>query len=251
MKRFVKSFFFIVAMLSLSCNSKLEAEKVYKTKSLSIQQIATNTYVHTSILSIPDYGDFPCNGVVFINEGEAIVIDTPPNDSVSAELITWINEEKNASIKAVVPSHFHNDCLGGLKEFHKRGITSYANERTIELAKEDQVEVPMNALSREESIIIGMEEMLIRFMGAGHTEDNCIAIIPSDQVLFGGCLVKEIGAGKGYLGDANTEEWSNTVRKIKMAYPEIETIVPGHGKHGDIELLDYTIELFQEPNVKE
>ena len=39
---------------------------------------------------------------------------------------------------------------------------------------------------------------------------------PSENIMFGGCLIKEIDAGKGYLGDANIANWSMTVEKVKM-----------------------------------
>ncbi|MCK0206070.1 MBL fold metallo-hydrolase [Ornithobacterium rhinotracheale] len=55
---------------------------------------------------------------------------------------------------------------------------------------------------------------------------------PKDQVLFGGCLVKELGAGKGNLSDAFPKEWSATIQKVKHAYPEAKIVVPGHGKIG-------------------
>ncbi|MBT8184938.1 MAG: subclass B1 metallo-beta-lactamase, partial [Eudoraea sp.] len=58
------------------------------------------------------------------------------------------------------------------------------------------------------------------------------------------CMIKALNAPKGNLNDANTEEWASTVRKIKSAYPDLEIIVPGHGKWGDITLLNYTIKLF-------
>jgi metallo-beta-lactamase class B len=63
--------------------------------------------------------------------------------------------------------------------------------------------------------------------------------------LFGGCLIKELEANKGYLGDATIADWSNTVEKIKKQYPNLKIVVPGHGEHGDQGLLDYTIKLFK------
>jgi len=63
--------------------------------------------------------------------------------------------------------------------------------------------------------------------------------------MFGGCLIKELNATKGYLGDANTKDWSSTVLKVKSAYPNVKIIVPGHGNYGDQKLLDYTIQLFK------
>jgi len=73
-------------------------------------------------------------------------------------------------------------------------------------------------------------------------------------VLFGGCLIKELDASKGYLGDAskgylgdaNVKAWSNTVTKIKKAYPKLQIVVPGHGAIGNQALLDYTIKLFNQ-----
>ena len=63
--------------------------------------------------------------------------------------------------------------------------------------------------------------------------------------MFGGCLIKELDATKGYLGDANVAAWSNTVEKVKNAYPNVKIIIPGHGNYGDKKLLDYTINLFK------
>jgi metallo-beta-lactamase class B len=54
-----------------------------------------------------------------------------------------------------------------------------------------------------------------------------------------------LNASKGYLGDANTADWSNTVEKIKKEYPNLKIVVPGHGEFGDQKLLDYTIKLFK------
>ena len=59
-------------------------------------------------------------------------------------------------------------------------------------------------------------------------------------------MIKELGAGNGNLEDANVDEWSATVRKAKSAYPEAQIVIPGHGKIGGTDLLDYTIEMFAE-----
>ena len=50
----------------------------------------------------------------------------------------------------------------------------------------------------------------------------------------------------GYLGDANIAQWSTTVRRVKGKFPNLRTVIPGHGKVGDRSLLDYTIQLFNE-----
>jgi metallo-beta-lactamase class B len=71
-----------------------------------------------------------------------------------------------------------------------------------------------------------------------------VGYFDKEQVLFGGCLIKELDATKGYLGDALVGEWSATVEQVKNAYPKLKWVVPGHGQVGDVSLLDYTIQLF-------
>ena len=147
-------------------------------------------------------------------------------------------------MKAVVATHFHSDCLGGINAFHKREIPSYANNQTIELAKSANVSFPQKGFDQSLEMKVGSKVILNEFFGEGHTKDNIVSYFPDDKVLFGGCLIKEEGAGKGYLGDANVNEWSITVKKIKSKFQNVQIVIPGHGKSGSQNLLDYTIELF-------
>ena len=105
-------------------------------------------------------------------------------------------------------------------------------------------------LPHEESLLHCMVPMArmyqISFFGEGHTPDNVVAYLPTDQTLFGGCLIKSLGAGKGNLEDANVQDWSSTVTKIKKSYPNVRIVIPGHGNPGSQDLLDYTIEMFSE-----
>ena len=84
------------------------------------------------------------------------------------------------------------------------------------------------------------------FYGEGHTRDNVVGYIPSEKALFGGCLIKSVNASKGFIGDANVSEWSNSVGRIKRELPDLKIVIPGHGEYGGVELLDYTIELFRQ-----
>jgi metallo-beta-lactamase class B len=92
---------------------------------------------------------------------------------------------------------------------------------------------------------VGDKKVYLGFFGEGHTKDNTIAYFPNDNILFGGCLIKGVDAGKGNLEDANLAAWSATVQNVKNNYPKVKTVIPGHGRLGGIELLDYTIQLFE------
>lgn len=232
----------------LSCSKEKEAFRpkiVYQSDDLIITQLSEHTYQHTSYFLSEDFGKVDCNGMLVQDENEMIVFDTPADSASSVELLSWVNEKLKNKIVAVVSTHFHFDCVGGLKEFHEKNIPSYANFKTIEFAKEKGFNIPQNGFKDSLILDVGNEKAVTKFFGEGHTRDNVVGYFPSENIMFGGCLIKEVGAGKGNLEDANVTEWSNTVEKVKKAYPEAKLIIPGHGKYGNQDLLDYTINLFK------
>ena len=232
-------------LLLISCKTAKIADKSYTSKNLVIEKVADHVYQHTTYLQTDSFGNVPCNGMVAVNGNEAIVFDTPTKDSVSLELIKWISESLKCKVVAVIPTHFHEDCLGGLKAFHDNGIPSYASIKTIEQARLNNYPVPQNGFDGLKEFKVGSAIAIAEFNGEGHTRDNVIGYFPSEKAMFGGCLIKELKATKGYLGDANVGAWSETVRKVKVKYPDAQLIIPGHGKYGDTALLDYTIQLFE------
>ena len=234
---------------NLNCNSRKRdsfiPNEIYKSSDLIITQIAENSFEHTSFKQTKDFGNVPCNGLIVKNNNEVVVFDTPTNDKSSEELIKWVKETLHCKINAIIPTHFHDDCLGGLKAFDEHDIPSYAYFKTIDLAKENNYIVPKNSFKDSLILKVGDENIIVKYFGEGHTKDNVVGYFPSENIMFGGCLIKEVDANKGYLGDANVKDWSSTVEKIKKEYPNVEIIVPGHGKYGNIKLLDYTIKLFK------
>ena len=237
--------FLILGGILISCRERTKEKEVYKSETLLINLISQHAYQHISFLDVKDFGKVPCNGMFVISNNEAIVFDTPCDNETSSELIDWITKSLNCKIMAIIPTHYHIDNLGGLEEFHKRGIPSFAYNKTIQIAKEKDYCVPEHGFDKFIELKVGNEKVYVEFLGEGHTCDNIIGYFPSENIMFGGCLIKEIGSGKGNLEEANTEEWSETVAKVKKKYPNVKKIIPGHGKIGGVELLDYTINLFE------
>lgn len=250
MKNLIKTFLVILLSWSIPIANAQKSEVfkpkvVYQSDDLIITQISNNAYEHVSYLQTQDFGKVPCNGLLVSNDKEAVIFDTPTNDKSSEELIKWFTDKLHLKIKAIIPTHFHDDCLGGLKAFHNHNISSYANFKTIAFAKEKGFTVPKTGFTDALTLKVGKQTVTAKFFGEGHTRDNVVGYFPSEDILFGGCLIKELDATKGYLGDANVEAWSNTVEKVKKAYPKVKLIIPGHGERGDSKLLDYTINLFK------
>ncbi len=234
----------ILTILALGCTSQKKTV-AYSSDTLKIVALSKNSFRHISYLSTNDFGKVACNGYIYLKNGQAIVVDTPTDDATANELIRWISEEKKHTLKAVVINHFHNDCLGGLGAFHSEGVPSYANKATITLAKKEDVPIPQNGFDTQLALNIGGAIVLNRYFGEAHTTDNIVTYVASEELLFGGCMVKSLNAKKGYLGDANTNEWSATIAKIKTAYPGLKIVIPGHGNPGGMELLNYTETLFE------
>lgn len=217
---------------------------VYASTHLEIIPLTAHTYRHVSFITTHDFGNVSCNGLIVVNEGKAVVFDTPTNDSSALELIHWLQYVLKVEVAAVIPTHFHEDCLGGLQAFHAAGIPSYAHQATIDSALTRHVMVPQQGFVDSLRLPIGSRYVSIRFFGAGHTADNVVAYFKDDEVLFGGCLIKALGAGKGYLGDADVKAWPQTVNQVKAVFPSVVWVVPGHGAPGSKKLLKYTIRLF-------
>jgi len=236
---------FLSPVRCISQNLSPESSKtVYQSDALTVTQLTEDVYVHTSFLQTETFGKVACNGMIVTNQNEAVVFDTPADDSSSAELIAWIRTKLHCKINAVIPTHFHEDCVGGLKEFHENNIPSYANQKTIELAKERGFNIPAMGFKNSLKLDVGGENVHAGFFGEGHTRDNIVGYFPAGKVLFGGCLVKELNASKGNLADANVNDWGNTVKSVKARYPDVKFVIPGHGAVGGSALLDYTIKLF-------
>jgi metallo-beta-lactamase class B len=221
---------------------------IYDSPTLQMVRLTRHTYIHHTYLQTDSWGKVSCNGLVYTHGGEAMIFDTPVDDSSAIELLYLVGQQLHARVKGIVVNHFHEDCLGGLQAFHDRGIPSYANSRTLKLAAADTANhpvVPMTGFEDTLTLWVGGKQVLNSYHGRAHTTDNIVSYIPDSRVLFGGCPLKALGAGKGYLGDADTTAWSQTIRNVKAAYPKARYIVPGHGASGGRQLLDYTINMFE------
>lgn len=240
-------FYLGLAILFSQCQTSKKAVQQLG-EGISIQQLSAHLYVHVSYITLSNGSTYPCNGLVYINKGEAMIFDTPLDDASSQALMDWLQKEKKVKIKGVVVNHFHEDCLGTLALFHKAGIPSYANSTTQDLAKAEGFTVPTNGFDQTTQLQVGGESVECWHPGEAHTVDNIVAWISTERTLFGGCMLKSVGATKGNLADANVATWSTSIQQVKTKYPNLKWAIPGHGDSGGMELLDFTIDLFKPEN---
>lgn len=228
--------YFIITALVLYSFS-LSSQEISISENLKIIKIAEHTYLHTGNDN---------NGVIFINNGEAIIISTPETDKETQNLIDWVKSQKTKIVGYII-DRWHPDAMGGINAVHKSDIKTYANILTCEICKQKGLPIPQVSFNNKLELSVGGEKIIAHYLGAAHTEDGIVVWIPKDKVLFGGNEVRSFGGWYGNIGDANLKEWSNTISKVKENYGTAKIVVPGHGKYGGVELLDYTINLYK-PN---
>jgi metallo-beta-lactamase class B len=97
------------------------------------------------------------------------------------------------------------------------------------------------------SLKLNDTEIYCYYLGSGHSSDNIVVWVPSEKILFAGCMVKDIHSKTlGNLSEANIEEWLKTIQKVIDEFPVAEIVIPGHGQIGGKELLWYTQKLLIE-----
>jgi len=86
------------------------------------------------------------------------------------------------------------------------------------------------------------------FLGGGHATDNIVVWLPTENILFGGCMLKDNQATSiGNISDADVTAWPKTLDKVKAKFPSARYVVPGHGDYGGTELIEHTKQIDREP----
>ena len=74
--------------------------------------------------------------------------------------------------------------------------------------------------------------------------DNIVVWIPSEQILFPGCMVKEIRSGNlGNTADGDVKAYPDTITKVLKKFPSAKIVIPGHGNYGGAELIKHTLDI--------
>ena len=213
-------------------------------KDIELIKLTDHAWVHVTYAYIEPYGRVSGNGLIYACNGKAFIFDTPVNDSLTGILLDYLKDTLHIQVTGVISNHWHVDCAGGLGEAHRRGITSYGNNQTIEILKEKGLPAPDKGFTDSATLYLENIPIICRYFGAAHTIDNIVCYIPQEKILFGGCMIKTLGAqSMGNIADADLKQWPLTVTKVLNAFPDARFVIPGHGPYGGTELLRHTIEL--------
>ena len=182
---------------------------------------------------------------------QAFLFDTPVTEEQTKLLVSIIEDSLKLKVVGFVPNHWHSDCMGGLGWLQKKGIASYASQRTIDLAWTNHLPVPEYGFQDSLKLKLSDQTIECYYFGAAHTTDNIVVWIPSEKILFAGCIAKSMSSQSlGNTADGDLKAYPKTVRKVIAKFPDVQIVIPGHGPWGGVELLKHTLELAEQVKTK-
>lgn len=221
-----------------------KAQRIHISKDLELIRLSENAYVHVSWEDSPTFGRFSSNGLLFLQNGQGYLFDTPATDSLTKVLVDWVADSLQTRITGFVPNHWHSDCIGGLKYLQDIGVKSYAHQMTIDIARTKGLPIPSHGFRDSLSLALNDKSVKCYYLGAAHSMDNIVVWIPSEKILFAGCMAKEVAAkGMGNTVDGSLSEWPGTIDKVIAKFPAARIVIPGHGQIGGQEVLKHTRDL--------
>jgi glyoxylase-like metal-dependent hydrolase (beta-lactamase superfamily II) len=189
---------------------------------------------------------------VILGRAEALIIDTRSTYAQAREIQADIRELTDDPVGVVVDTHGHFDHVFGNGIFrpatiwgHERCVTfmvrnGEARKRTIaaeeplladELA-EIVIDPPDRIFATHARIEVGGREVMLRYLGRGHTDHDVVIEVPETDVVFAGDLLEN--GNVPFFGDAYPLDWPATAAGLAVRVKEGSGIVvPGHGAHGD------------------
>lgn len=215
---------------------------------LEVVRLTDHAYVYTAWDEIDGWGRVGSNGLIVVDDGKALMVDSPMTSAQTALLVKWVEEKLQVRLESFVPGHWHSDCVGGMAWLNQQGVQTYAYEETNRILRSQGKEPARESFRDSLRLEVGDLQIGVYFLGGGHATDNVVAWLPEDKVLFGGCMLKDTTAHQiGNISDAaSPQEWMQTVERLESRFPAVEWVVPGHGPVGGTEIFDHTKQVIRE-----
>ncbi len=235
----------ILVITSLIVKSQSLPERIEVSDDIELVRLTERTFIHITYTNSLQFGRYSSNGVIFVEKGDALLLDTPTSVAQTRKLVEWLKDSLGIRVKGFVPNHWHDDCTGGLPYLKGIGVETWANEMTIEILKKRGLPYPDRGFRDSLTLDLNGKQIVCRYFGAAHSLDNITVWIPSEKILFAGCMAKELNSkGLGNTVEGDPEAYPYTIQRVIDEYHDLARIViPGHGAAGSIDLLYHTLRL--------
>ena len=262
--------FLFIPLLTPPVHSELENTIYTLSEELTVERVGEDVYIVTH--SFP----WPANSMLVRCSDTIIVwVDTPYTNDATKDVLDWVTAQFGEIRIVEINTGFHSDNLGGNGCLDKRNVVIYGSDLTVQLMREQAEKTrgqilkwleepkfkryydahatatytePNHVFEIEKGLhlILDGEEIEVYYPGPSHAADNCVVYFPRKKLLFGGCMVKSINSKNlGFTGDADMKQWPISLQKVLKKFSDSQSVVPGHGAIGGIELIQHTLTLFQ------
>lgn len=259
---------FIITILSLTICFNSFALDRQKEHQIKISEDLYYNALNDSTYLITHY--FPTWGgnslVVLVGDQQAVMIDTPYEESGTKALYEWITRSFGKRFLTVINTGYHQDNLGGNRFLRSVGAEIYGSDLTKKLivekgddlkaliidsvknepskrylaAYQSLVFVPPNRtfpLDKGLVLNIGDESFEIFYPGQSHAPDNVVVYLKHRRILFGGCMLKgRMYKKPGFILHANMAKWPGAIKRVEDRFTDAAIVVPGHGDAGGRDL---------------
>jgi glyoxylase-like metal-dependent hydrolase (beta-lactamase superfamily II) len=194
---------------------------------------------------------------VILGRAEVLVVDTRSTYAQAREIQDHLRELTDDPVGVVVDTHGHFDHVFGNGIFrpakiwgHERCVTfmvrnGEARKKTIAVEEplladdlsEIVIDPPDRVFATKARIEVGGREVVLRYLGRGHTDHDIVIEVPGTDVTFAGDLLEN--GNVPFFGDAYPLEWPDTARAIAVRVDaDRGIVVPGHGDHAGRAMAD-------------
>lgn len=210
---------------------------------LKITPLTGDFYVYTTYNTYED-SKVPANGMYLVTKAGVVLFDTPWDTTQFQPLLDSIEKRHQQKVTLCFATHWHSDKTAGLTYYRKQGIRTYTTIRTDELSKKNDKPRAEFLMSTDTVFKAGQYAFEVYYPGEGHTTDNIVIWFSKEKVLYGGCLIKGVDdENLGYLGDANTAAYEQTLINVRQKCRNPKHIIIAHNDWHDLRSLDHSIQM--------
>ena len=210
---------------------------------LKISHLTGEFYIYTTY-STYEGEQVPANGMYLVTNNGIVLFDTPWDTTQFQPLLDSIKLKHNKNVELCIATHWHSDRTEGLEYYKQKGIKTYTTVLTDEFSKKNNKKRAEFLMTTDTTFNVGQFSFEIYYPGQGHTADNIIVWFDKEKILYGGCLIKGADAENlGYLGDANTTAYENTLKNVQKKCPNPKFIIISHSDWNNINSLKHSIKL--------
>jgi metallo-beta-lactamase class B len=181
------------------------------------------------------------NSVVFVGPDTVTVVGATWSPETARLLYGEIRKVTPKPVADVVDTNYHPDRAGGNAFWKSVGARIHATEMTRDLLQREwkgvvdwtraaipdypaiDVTLPTDVHAGDFELQGGRVQVF--YLGASHTKDGTFAYFPEEQVLYGGCILKE---QLGNLAFADMAAYPRTLERLKQRRLPIRTVIAGH-----------------------